>query len=89
MHLSEFFVSEAFVICLVPAPKEDTGLFRAYLVEPLCASTSVIKFSGTPGTSHHTDKLASTISAFAHFIAGHTACKTVFANLQGLSFDLL
>ncbi|KDR77949.1 hypothetical protein GALMADRAFT_1294976 [Galerina marginata CBS 339.88] len=80
VELAEFSVSEAFIICLDPP---IDGIPDAYLVEPRRVSTSVTKFSGTLGSSTRTDKLSGTISAFAHYVAMSSACKLVFADLQG------
>ena len=64
-------------------------LSTAYLVEPLRATTTVTKFSGTLGASQKTDKLSCTIQAFVHFIATRTGCKLVFADVQGMLFFFL
>ena len=62
---------------------ESGQLSNDYLVEPLRATTSVVKFSGTFGTSNKSDKLSATMTAFAHFIADKTACQLIFADIQG------
>lgn len=57
---------------------------KDYLVEPLRATTSVVKFSGTFGASNRSNKLSATMTAFAHFIANKTACQLIFADIQGM-----
>ena len=60
-----------------------------YLVEPLRLTTSVVKFSGTLGSTSHTDMRSLTMSAFAHYVAEKTACLYVFADIQGVEFTFL
>jgi hypothetical protein len=67
----------------------NSRLATDYLVEPLRASTAVVKFSGTFGASKKSDKLSATITAFSHFIAEKTACQLIFADLQGTCLDSL
>ncbi|KAJ7814465.1 hypothetical protein B0H13DRAFT_2381760 [Mycena leptocephala] len=54
---------------------------EAYLVEPLRSSV-VTKSTGTLGSSGATDKLASTVLAFSHFVMEKTACLLALADLQ-------
>jgi len=65
--------------------REDSGteVANTFLVEPLQATTSVVKYSGTFKATTRTDKLSTTISGFAHYIAVQTACKLIFVDLQG------
>ena len=58
-----------------------------YLVEPRCASSAVLKFSGTLDMHNRLDKWSATIMAFSHFIIEDTACLYMFADIQGESFD--
>nr|VWP02501.1 Reducing polyketide synthase FUB1 (EC (Fusaric acid biosynthesis protein 1) [Ganoderma boninense] len=54
-----------------------------YLVEPLRLSTTVVKFSGTFGSTTRNDLRSLTVSAYAHYVAEQTACRYVFADIQG------
>lgn len=54
-----------------------------YLVEPRRLTSTVLKFSGTLGTSTRNDLRSLTMAAFAHFVAEQTACQYIFADIQG------
>lgn len=84
--LTEFSVSDTFIIIVHKRGNDVSGkdLNAAYLVEPLRSTTTVQKFSGTFGSSAHTDKTTATMSAFAHFILADTACSLAFTDLQGV-----
>jgi hypothetical protein len=73
------------------APASTTlKLASVYLVEPLRASSAVLKFSGTLGQrARSADKRTATILAFGHFVVDNTACKYMFADIQGRSFSQL
>ena len=60
-------------------------LVSIYLVEPRWASSAVLKFSGTLGMTHHLDRRSVTIIAFSHFVLENTACRYMFADIQGKS----
>ena len=72
-------------------PETDLKLAAVYLVEPLRASSAVLKFSGTLGQRTRSgDKRTATILALSHFVVDNTACKYMFADIQGVSlFTLL
>jgi hypothetical protein len=79
--ISDFDVSDGFII-VVDQPDEP-NCQTSYLVEPRRTSTAVTKFSGTFGATKKADKISATISAFSHFVMGHTACTLTFADIQG------
>ena len=54
-----------------------------YLVEPLRKNSSVTKYSGTLGALHSHDQRTSTMAAFSHYVAEDTACRYIFADIQG------
>ncbi|PIL33491.1 hypothetical protein GSI_04114 [Ganoderma sinense ZZ0214-1] len=54
-----------------------------YLVEPLRLTTTVVKFSGTFGSTTRTELRSLTVSAYAHYVAEQTACRYIFADIQG------
>jgi len=56
-----------------------------YLVEPRWASSAILKFSGTLGMSHHSDRWSATITAFSHFVLENSACGYMFADIQCMS----
>ncbi|KJA24709.1 hypothetical protein HYPSUDRAFT_53522 [Hypholoma sublateritium FD-334 SS-4] len=89
---AELFQDEADIMAVEIAGNFEGGesdkLPKDYLVKPLRATTSVVKFSGTFGVSTKSDKLSATMTAFAHFIADNTACQLIFADIQG-SFDFV
>ena len=60
--------------------EEVTGV---YLVEPMRLTTTVVKFSGTLGSTTRSDLRSLTVIAFAHYVAQLTACRYVFADIQG------
>ena len=60
----------------------SSALVSIYLVEPWRASSAILKFSGTLGMPHCSDRQSATIMAFSHFILENTACKYIFANIQ-------
>ncbi|KDQ58251.1 hypothetical protein JAAARDRAFT_193673 [Jaapia argillacea MUCL 33604] len=102
VEMAEFQVSDAFLIKVYnfgdPRTNSDVVVADAdesdhepvlesvYLVEPKRTSMSVIKFTGTLGQVHMSGQLLSTIMAFAHFVLENTACKYMFADIQG-SYD--
>lgn len=55
-----------------------------YLVEPLRLTTTVVKFSGTLGSTIRSDLRSLTVTAFAHYVAEQTACHYIFADIQGM-----
>lgn len=61
----------------------EMKLAGVYLVEPLRASSAVLKFSGTLGQRLRSDKRTGTILAFSHFVFDVTACQYMFCDLQG------
>lgn len=77
---TDFDVSDGFIIVDQP---DESNCQTSYLVEPRRTSTAVTKFSGTFGATRKADKISATISAFSHFVMGHTACTMVFADIQG------
>jgi hypothetical protein len=58
-------------------------LVSVYLVEPRRASSAVLKFSGTLGMPHRSDRRSATIMAFSHFVLENAACRYMFADIQG------
>ena len=62
-------------------PPEEVD--EVYLVEPMRLTSSVIKFSGTLGSTTRTDLRSSTMAAFAHYVAQETASQFIFADIQG------
>ena len=62
------------------SPEEVTGV---YMVEPMRLTPTVVKFSGTLGSTTRTDLRSSTMAAFAHYVAQATACQYIFADIQG------
>ena len=54
-----------------------------YLVEPWRLTSTVVKYSGTLGSTTRTDLRSVTMAAFAHYVARETACQYVFADIQG------
>ena len=66
------------------APVESIEEVSAvYLVEPLRLTTTVIKFSGTLGSTTRNDLRSLTMNAYAHYVAQETACRYIFADIQG------
>ena len=68
--------------CAHDDPTEE--LTGVYLVEPMRLTTTVVKFSGTLGSTTRTDLRSLTITAFAHYVAHETACRYIFADIQGV-----
>ena len=66
------------------SPPASHTVIATYLVEPRWASSAVLKFSGTLGSSKAVSKKSATIHAFSHFVASDSACKYVFTDLQGV-----
>ena len=60
-----------------------------YLVEPLRLTTTIVKFSGTLGSTTRTDLRSLTVFAFAHYVAEQTACRYIFADIQGVECPLV
>jgi hypothetical protein len=60
-------------------------LVAVYLVEPSWASSAVLKFSGTLGMPHCSDRQSVTIMAFSHLVLENTACRYMFTDIQGKS----
>ena len=58
---------------------------EVYIVEPMRLTSTVVKFSGTLGTSTRSDLRSLTMAAFAHYVAEETACQYLFADIQGSS----
>ena len=57
---------------------------QVYIVEPMRLTSTVVKFSGTLGSTTRSDLRSLTMAAFAHYVAQQTACQYVFADIQGL-----
>ena len=64
-------------------PKESPEVTEVYLVEPRRLVSTIIKFTGTMGSTTRNDLRSLTMTAFAHFIAERTACQYIFADIQG------
>lgn len=62
-------------------PAEEVS--AAYLVKPMRLTTTVVKFSGTLGSTTRSDLQLLTITAYAHYVAEQTACRYIFADIQG------
>jgi hypothetical protein len=62
------------------------SLLSIYLVEPRWASSTVLKFSGTLGKHNWFDRCSASIMAFSHFVVESSACKYMFADIQGTMF---
>lgn len=96
--LSAFQVSKAFIIKFYgPAAATNATVsvvdgavvitqevHSVYLVEPRRISSAVLKFSGTLGMSTRIDKRSATLMAFSHYVMGSTACRYMFADIQGI-----
>ena len=54
-------------------------------MEPMRLTTTVVKFSGTLGTTTRSDLRSLTVTAYAHYVAAQTACRYIFADIQGAS----
>jgi Alpha-kinase family len=80
---TDFVVSDGFIANADMRPPDHKPGFL-YLVEPLCTSTSVRKFTGTMSQAKATDKAGATITAFVHWVMADTACNLCFADIQGL-----
>ena len=65
--------------------KSPDEVTEVYIVEPLRLTPTVVKFSGTLGSTTRTDLRSSTMAAFAHYVAQATACQYIFADIQGVS----
>jgi hypothetical protein len=63
-------------------------LTSVYLVEPRRVSSAVLKFSGTLGMRNGQDKRSATIMAFSHFVLEDSACRYMFADIQGKYYIL-
>ena len=63
----------------------SSALVFIYLVEPWWASSAILKFSGTLGMPHCSDRQSATIMAFSHFVLENTTCRYMFADIQGKS----
>ncbi|KAI1785491.1 kinase-like domain-containing protein [Ganoderma leucocontextum] len=63
--------------------KSPDEVAEVYIVEPLRLTSTVVKFSGTLGTTTRRDLRSLTMAAFAHYVAQETACQYVFADIQG------
>ena len=61
----------------------DEEVAEVYLVEPMRLTSTVIKYSGTLGSTTRTDMRSMTMAAFAHYVVEETACQYVFADIQG------
>ncbi|KAI0739761.1 hypothetical protein C8Q80DRAFT_1124099 [Daedaleopsis nitida] len=70
----EFYVAEA------------SQAMGVYLVEPYRRNSSVTKYtkySGTLGEAREDNHMHSTMPAFVHYVAEETACRYIFADVQG------
>ncbi|KAF4568636.1 hypothetical protein EYR36_010649 [Pleurotus pulmonarius] len=86
-------VSDGFLIKVFETKPNDTEVARpnvqaVYLVEPRRASTVAFKFTGTMSISSKRDKRTQTVLAFIHYVLQITACKYMFADMQG-SLEIL
>ncbi|KAI1788424.1 hypothetical protein LXA43DRAFT_1091785 [Ganoderma leucocontextum] len=63
-------------------PTEEVS--GVYLVEPVRLTTTVVKFSGTLGSTTRSDLRSLTVTAYAHYVAEQTACRYIFADIQGV-----
>lgn len=63
-------------------PTEEVS--GVYLVEPLRLTTTVVKFSGTLGSTTRTDLRSLTVIAYSDYVAEQTACRYIFADIQGM-----
>ena len=66
------------------AEKSSEEAVEVYIVEPMRLTSTVVKFSGTLGSTTRSDLRSLTMAAFAHYVAQETACQYVFADIQGL-----
>lgn len=97
-QVSDAFIIKTFMFDTTPSDSENSlledisgvsngapemKLAGVYLVEPLRASSAVLKFSGTLGQRLRSDKRTGTILAFSHFVFDVTACQYMFCDLQG------
>ena len=84
------------LVAEVPLPEQDNRVYDdeagaelieevsgVYLAEPLRLTTTVVKFSGTLGSTTRSDLRSLTVTAFAHYVAVQTACRYIFADIQG------
>ena len=62
-------------------PTEEVS--EVYLAEPLRLTTTVVKFSGTLGSTTRSDLRSLTVTAYSHYVAEQTACRYIFADIQG------
>ena len=69
-----------------PDAEHTEEVSGVYLVEPLRLTTTVLKFSGTLGSTTRTDLRSLTVTAYAHYVAEQTACRYIFADLQGMNY---
>lgn len=60
-----------------------------YLVEPLRLTTTIVKFSGTLGSTTRSDLRSLTVTAYAHYVAQQTACRYIFADIQGMDVSFV
>nr|VWP02366.1 APH domain-containing protein [Ganoderma boninense] len=66
-----------------PRPEASEEASGVYLVEPVRLTTTVVKFSGTLGATTRSDLRSLTVTAYAHYVAEQTACRYIFADIQG------
>lgn len=72
------------------APAEPTEeVSGVYLVEPLRLTTTIVKFSGTLGSTTRSDLRSLTVTAYAHYVAQQTACRYIFADIQGMDVSFV
>ena len=64
--------------------KSPDEVTEVYIVEPMRLTPTVVKFSGTLGSTTRTDLRSATMAAFAHYVAQATACQCIFADIQGV-----
>ena len=76
--MNETVFPDALLCCF---EEELSGI---YLVEPMRLTTTVVKFSGTLGSTTCSDLRSLTVTAFAHYVAEQTACRYVFVDIQGV-----
>ncbi|KAF9502151.1 hypothetical protein BDN71DRAFT_1500301 [Pleurotus eryngii] len=86
-------VSDGFLIKVFETKPNNAEVNRpsvqaVYLVEPRRASTVAFKFTGTMSISSNRDKRTQTVLAFIHYVLQITACKYMFADMQG-SLEIL
>ncbi|KAI0739755.1 kinase-like domain-containing protein [Daedaleopsis nitida] len=91
VDVSVFSVTDGFVIRTYANNDPDfqpvaevPQVTGAYLVEPYRQDSEVIRYSGTLDGAREDTYLHSTMAAFMHYVAEETACRYIYADVQGL-----